>query len=116
VARLADSGVGAGSYGLAAAASPSPGGSFNVPYLTVDAKGRVTAAATYAVTLPLDTKVKQTAKSDNVNYRILLTTLASPTSGTAYEANYGTNLAYNPSTNTLSTGNASLTGTLNVTG
>jgi hypothetical protein len=64
----------------------------------------------------VDTKVKQTEKIDNADYKILTTTSASPTSGSAAEAGYGANLAYNPFTNTLKTGNASLTGTLNVTG
>jgi hypothetical protein len=63
-----------------------------------------------------DIKVKQTAKTDNVDYKILTTVSASPVSGSAAEAGYGANLVYNPSTNTLKTGNASLTGTLNVTG
>jgi hypothetical protein len=39
---LANSGVTAGSYGLSAAATPAFGGSVNIPYFTVDAKGRVT--------------------------------------------------------------------------
>lgn len=63
-----------------------------------------------------DTKVKQTVKADNVDYKLLTTVSAAPTSGAAAEAGYGANLAYNPSTNTLKTGNASLTGTLIVTG
>lgn len=49
---LANSGVTAGSYGPSADASPAQSGSFSVPYLTVDAKGRVTAASTKSVTLP----------------------------------------------------------------
>ena len=64
----------------------------------------------------IDIAVKQTVKTDNVDYKILTTTSASPISGSATEAGYGVNLTYNPSTNTLKTGNASLTGTLNVTG
>lgn len=71
------------------------------------------AAPSY--TINTDTKVKQTAKTDNVDYKLLTTVSAAPTSGSAAEAGYGANLAYNPSTNTLKTGNASLTGTLNVT-
>lgn len=49
---LASSGVTAGSYGPSANASPSAGGTFSVPYVTVDAKGRVTAASTKTITLP----------------------------------------------------------------
>ena len=50
--RLPESGVTAGSYGQAANTSPAFGGTFNVPYATVDEKGRVTAASTKTVTLP----------------------------------------------------------------
>lgn len=49
-----------------------------------------------------DTKVKATAKSDNVNYKILATASASPTSGNATEAVYDTDISLNPSTNTIS--------------
>ena len=64
-----------------------------------------------------DTLVAQTAMdSSDVSYKLLTTTYASPTSGDAYGAKYSTNLAYNPSTNKLSTVNMDLTGALNVTG
>lgn len=49
---LSNSGVTAGSYGASANASPGYGGTFSVPYITVDAKGRVTAASTKTITLP----------------------------------------------------------------
>lgn len=52
---LASSGVTAGSYGASAAATPAFGGSFNIPYITVDAKGRVTAAKNISVTIPSKT-------------------------------------------------------------
>ena len=55
---LANSGVTAGSYGPSANATPGYGSTFNVPYITVDAKGRVTAASTKTVTIPA---------SDNTN-------------------------------------------------
>ena len=55
---LANSGVTAGSYGPSANATPAYGATFNVPYITVDAKGRVTAASTKTVTIPA---------SDNTN-------------------------------------------------
>ncbi len=63
-----------------------------------------------------DEKVKQTAKTDNVNYKLLFTTSASPSSGTAAEAAYDTNITVNPSTNTITatTFAGNLTG--NVTG
>lgn len=96
------------------------GGTFTIPTVTYDGQGHVTDKGTTTMTMPAnpntDITVKQTAKTDNVDYKILTTTSASPTSGSAAEAGYGANLTYNPSTNTLKTGNASLTGTLNVTG
>ena len=49
-----------------------------------------------------DTLVKATAKTDNVNYKILATASASPTSGNATEAVYDTDITLNPSTNTIS--------------
>lgn len=49
---LAASGATAGSYGPNAAATLAFGGSFNVPYVTVDAKGRVTAIKHFALKLP----------------------------------------------------------------
>ena len=51
-ARLPTSGVTSGSYGPAANATPEHGGTFSVPYVTVDDKGRTTAAATKTITLP----------------------------------------------------------------
>lgn len=49
-----------------------------------------------------DTLVKQTAKTDNVNYKLLGTTSASPSSGTAMEATYSANIYANPSTGAVS--------------
>ena len=51
-ATLAASGVTAGSYGPSANASPAHSGTFTVPQVTVDAKGRVTSAASRTITLP----------------------------------------------------------------
>ena len=50
--RLATSGATAGSYGPSANATPAYGAKFNVPYITIDNKGRVTAASTKTVTIP----------------------------------------------------------------
>lgn len=72
-ARLPDSGVTAGTYGLDAAATPSHGGKFLVPKIVVDKTGRVTAAAEYEVTLPADsnthytTDIKAGASGTNSN-------------------------------------------------
>ena len=59
-ATLASSGVTAGSYGPSANASPAHSGTFSVPYITVDAKGRVTAAKTITITLPSDNNTHYT--------------------------------------------------------
>lgn len=50
--RLPASGVTAGSYGPSGNQSPAHGGTFSVPSITADAKGRVTSASTKTVTLP----------------------------------------------------------------
>ena len=50
--RLATSGATAGSYGPSTNATPGYGKTFSVPYITVDNKGRVTAASTKTVTIP----------------------------------------------------------------
>lgn len=51
-ATLANSGVTAGNYGPSGNSAPGMGGTFSVPYLTVDAKGRVTGASTKTITMP----------------------------------------------------------------
>ena len=58
---LATSGATAGSYGPSANASPTHGGTFSVPYVTVDTYGRVTAASTKTITLPADSDTKVTS-------------------------------------------------------
>ena len=50
--RLSNSGAAAGSYGPNANATPGYSGTFNVPYITVDNKGRVTDASTKTITIP----------------------------------------------------------------
>ena len=47
-----DSGATAGSYGDSSAKLPAFGGTFKVPYVTVDAKGHVTAISAHDVTIP----------------------------------------------------------------
>ena len=58
---LASSGVTAGSYGPSSNASPAHKGTFSVPYITVDAKGRVTSASTKTITLPADNNTTYTS-------------------------------------------------------
>lgn len=57
----ANSGVTAGSYGLASNVTPSFGATFNVPYVTVDAKGHVTSGKTNTVTIPNSTASSSSA-------------------------------------------------------
>lgn len=51
-ATLANSGVNAGNFGPQSNSSIAFGGTFSVPSLSVDAKGRVTKANSYTITLP----------------------------------------------------------------
>lgn len=116
---LANSGVTANIYGNTSQQTPSHGGTFNIPYFKVDAKGRITQAGTTTVKLPADsntdTKVTQNNTTAANDYRILLSTSANDNAETN-TINKNTNLRYNPSTNTLSTGNITGTGSLNITG
>ena len=59
----ANSGVGdsGGSFGLSANATPAFGATFNVPYVTVDAKGHVTSGKTSTVTIPNNTASSSSA-------------------------------------------------------
>lgn len=52
---LADSGVTAGNYGQPNDATPAAGDTFKIPYITVDAKGRITDASTKKITMPSGT-------------------------------------------------------------
>ena len=67
---LANSGVTAGTYGLASSLSLSDDTSFNVPQFTVDAKGRVTSAKHSTVTIPASilNRVKTTTATSGVIY------------------------------------------------
>lgn len=82
-ARLATSGATAGSYGPSANASPAHGGTFSVPYVTVDTYGRVTAASTKTITLPADS---------NTDTKVTNTAIA-PTTETTYYITGSTNSA-----------------------
>lgn len=86
---LKNSGVTAGSYGPSANASPAHSGTFSVPYITVDAKGRVTAASTKTITLPsdnnTDTKVNVKARGTTKAY-IMGDTTAPAATAAAHEA------------------------------
>lgn len=80
---LANTAVTAGSYGPSANATPGYGNTFNVPYFTVDAQGRLTAASTKTVKIPA---------SDNTHYTANLIT---------GPANNSTSNAANTTTNSI---------------
>ena len=101
---LANTEVTAGSYGPNANATPGYGGTFSVPYFTVDSKGRITAASTKTITIPAsdntDEKVKQTITTTDAAYRLLFSANANDTTETV-GARKDTDLRWNPSSNTL---------------
>lgn len=115
------SGITAGTYGNSNQQTPSYGGTFNIPYFTVDAQGHITNASTTTVKIPesdnTDYKVRQTPinSNDNNNYRILLSNSANDTEEDNVSKKY-INLQYNPSTNKVTTGNLDLTGNLQISG
>ena len=47
-----NSGVSAGNYGPSASVSPSHGGTFTIPYISVNATGHITSASNRTITLP----------------------------------------------------------------
>ena len=65
-------GANTGSFGPSANASPAHGGTFSVPYVTVNAAGHVTAASTKTITLPTDNDTKNTAGSTNSTSKLFL--------------------------------------------
>lgn len=96
---LANSGVTAGDYGPSADASPAHSGTFTVPSITVDAKGRVTAASTKTITLPADsntdTKVTQTVTTGNSGYPVLLCATANATATGTTTSRFSAGLTVN---------------------
>ena len=96
---LANSGVTAGDYGPSEDASPAHSGTFSVPYITVDAKGRVTAASTKTITLPADsntdTKVTQTVTTANSGYPVLLCATANATATGTTTSRFSAGLTVN---------------------
>ena len=102
---LANSGVTAGSYGQSAAVSPGHNGTFTVPYVTVDAKGRVTSISNKTITLPsdnnTDTKVTQTVRTTNGAFPLLLRGTSAGTTTTTTTTSFATAITANPSTGAL---------------
>ena len=75
VARLPNSGVTANSYGPAAGGTLTYGGTFDVPYVTVDKYGRLTAASTKTFTMPAQyTHPSYTSKTSGL-YKITVDSL-----------------------------------------
>ena len=114
------SGVTANSYGDSSNQTPTYGGTFNVPYITVDAAGHITAISTHTVKIPAsdntNNAVTQTNQTGANDYRILLSGTADDTTRTE-GSNKSTNLRFNPSTKVFSVGGSiSATGDLNLTG
>ena len=105
---LANSGVTAGSYGPSDNATPAHAGTFSVPYITVDAKGRVTAASTKTVTLPsdnnTDTKVNQAAAITTAGEYPVILAYSTSTSSVTNKVNKAAGFTYNPSTKILTVG------------
>lgn len=81
------SGVTAGNYGDSGNQTPTYGGAFNVPYITVDAAGHITGISAHTVTLPadsnVDTKVTQAYSTTNNTYPLLFSNTAGITATTS---------------------------------
>lgn len=73
------------------------------------------AKPSYTTNTNTDTLVKQTVKTDNVEYKILSTISASPTSGNAAEAAYGADFTINPSAKTITSPNFKVTSNATIT-
>ena len=116
---LADTAVTSGDYGPSAGSTLAHSGTFTVPYITVDAQGRITAASTKTFTLPAsgntDTKVTQTANTGTTALPILTGATASPSGAAA--AAYVAGVTITPSTKTVTATKFSgdFVGTLNGT-
>ena len=97
----------AGSYGPSADASPAHGGTFKVPYVTVNAEGIVTGVADKTITLPAsgntDQKVKQnlTGTTDTTKYPLLLKYTGTATDSPTQESRYIAAATIQPSTGTV---------------
>lgn len=97
----------AGSYGQSSSSSPGYGGTFKVPYVTVNADGIVTGVTESTVTLPsgdnTDQKVKQnlTGTTDTKKYPLLLKYTNTATDSPTQESRYVAAVTLQPSTGTV---------------
>lgn len=97
---LGASGATAGSYGPSSASTLSHSGSFYVPYVTVDAYGRVTGISTKTYTLPAsgNTDTKVTTAANTTTTKLYVTGCTGATTGTL---SYNANVYINCSTGVL---------------
>ena len=99
---LSASGVNEGNYGSTANTTLVHGGTFIVPYFSVNSKGRVTVAKNITLTLPTDTntdtKVTQTVTTTNAEYALLAMADASATATKTNGARFSSAVTLNPST------------------
>lgn len=104
-ASHATSGATAGSYGDSSAQTPAYGGTFKVPYVTVNATGHVTGISEHTVKIPAsdnsDTKVTQTVRETDGDFPVLLRGTSAGTTTTTTTASFGAGILANPSTSTL---------------
>lgn len=117
---LANSGVTASTYGSTTQQTPAHGATFSIPYVTVDAKGRVTAAGTSTVQLPsdsnTDTLVTQNVSTANEEHPILLTATKDAAANQGAKTSiFAAAVKVNPSTGTVSATNVDV-GTLHYLG
>ena len=97
----------AGSYGQSSSSSPGYGGTFKVPYVTVNADGIVTGMSESTITLPsgdnTDQKVKQnlTGTTDTKKYPLLLKYTNTATDSPTQESRYVAAVTLQPSTGTV---------------
>ena len=104
-ASHATSGATAGSYGDSAAQTPAYGGTFKVPYITVNATGHITGISEHTVKIPAsdnsDTKVTQTVRTTDGSFPVLLRGTSAGTTTTTTTTSFGAGILANPSTSTL---------------
>lgn len=109
-----DSGVSPGNYGPNETENPGYGGSFKVPYVSVDAKGHVTSISNHTVNIPAsdntDVNVTQTqtdsATATSTAYGLVFSnTVSSNTNNTTGPVRKSQYLTYAPNTKTVTVAN-----------
>lgn len=112
------SGATSGSYGDSNNQTPSYGGTFKVPYVTVDTYGHITGISEHTVKIPVsdntDEKVKQLAVITTSKAYPILLGYSEVTTEVTNHVNKASTLTYNPSTKALVTGGTVDGYTLNV--